>query len=308
MRDSRSSTTVEQRDVLDHEERARSWLERAQAVLPTGASTGSKRAAALYGDEDSDAPTHFIRAQGCRVTDTNGNSFVDCTMALGSVALGYAEPRVTKAVIEAASEGSVSGLSSWREVELAERLCAMIPCAERVRFLKSGAEAVSAAVRLARTYTGRDRGVASGYFGWHDWSSNSEGVPDAVRGDVVHVPFGDVSALERAAGDAGSSLAAIVLEPVVEHEPPRDWLTRARALCDELGAALVFDEMKTGFRLAPGGYQQVSGVTPDLAAFGKAMANGYPLAAVVGKAPFMDAARHTWISSTLASESTALAA
>jgi glutamate-1-semialdehyde aminotransferase len=199
-------------------------------------------------------------------------------------------------------------LSSWREVELAERLCALIPCAERVQFLKSGAEAVSAAVRLARTYTGRDRIIASGYFGWHDWSSDGAGVPDAVRTDVVRVPFGDVAALERAARDAGSSLAAIVIEPVVEHEPPRDWLARARALCDELGAALVFDEVKTGFRLASGGYQKVSGVTPDLAAFGKAMANGYPLSAVVGKAPLMDAARRTWISSTLASESTALAA
>jgi glutamate-1-semialdehyde aminotransferase len=238
----------------------------------------------------------------------NGDTFVDCTMALGSVALGYAEPRVVNAVNEAASEGSVSGLSSWREVELAERLCAMIPCAERVQFLKSGAEAVSAAVRLARTYTGRDRIVASGYFGWHDWSSDGAGVPDRVRADVVRVPFGDVSALENAARDAGSSLAAIVLEPVVEREPPHDWLTHARALCDELGAALVFDEVKTGFRLAPGGYQQVCGVTPDLAAFGKAMANGFPLSAVVGKSPLMDAARRTWISSTLASESTALAA
>ena len=294
--------------MIQHDSDARSWRERAEGVLPTGASTGSKRAAALYGDEFSDAPTHFTKAEGCRVTAMNGESFVDCTMALGAVALGYAEPRVTKAVIEAASEGSVSGLSSWREVELAERLRSIIPCAERVQFLKSGAEAVSAAVRLARTYTGRDRVVASGYFGWHDWSSNSDGVPDAVRGDVVHVPFGDVSALERAAHDAGSSLAAIVLEPVVEHEPPRDWLTRARTLCDELGAALVFDEVKTGFRLASGGYQQVSGVTPDLAAFGKAMANGFPLSAVVGKAPLMDAARRTWISSTLASESTSLAA
>jgi glutamate-1-semialdehyde 2,1-aminomutase len=295
MPDSRSSTLV-------------TWLDRALAVLPTGASTGSKRAVALYGEQFSHMPTHFAKAQGCRVTDMNGDIFVDCTMALGAVALGYAEARVTNAVIKAASEGSVSGLSSWREVELAERLCAMIPCAERVQFLKSGAEAVSAAVRLARTYTGRDRVIASGYFGWHDWSSNSEGVPDAVRADVVHVPFGDVSALESAARDAGRSLAAIVLEPVVEREPPEDWLTRARALCDELGAALVFDEMKTGFRVAPGGYSQVCGVTPDLASFGKALANGFPLAAVVGKRPLMDAARRTWISSTLAGESTALAA
>jgi glutamate-1-semialdehyde aminotransferase len=287
---------------------SRSWHERALDVLPTGASTGSKRAAALYGEECSDLPTHFRSAQGCRVTTMNGDSFVDCTMALGSVALGYAEPRVVNAVIEAASEGSVAGLSNWREVELAERLCAMIPCAERAQFLKSGAEAVSAAVRLARTYKGRDRIVASGYFGWHDWSSDGAGVPEAVRADVVRVPFGDVSALERAARDAGGSLAAIVLEPVVEREPSHDWLARARALCDELGAALVFDEVKTGFRLATGGYQQVCSVTPDLAAFGKAMANGFPLSAVVGKAPLMEAARRTWISSTLASESTALAA
>jgi glutamate-1-semialdehyde 2,1-aminomutase len=285
-----------------------SWRERALAAIPTGASTGSKRAAALYGEEYSGAPTHFTTAHGCRVTDTNGNSFVDCTMALGAVALGYADRRVTNAVINAAEEGSVAGLSSWREVELAERLCEIIPCAEKAQFLKSGAEAVSAAVRLARTYTGRDRVIASGYFGWHDWSSTTAGVLEAVRGDVVHVPFGDVSALDRAARDARSSLAAIVLEPVVEHEPPPNWLARARTLCDELGAALVFDEIKTGFRLAPAGYQQVCGVTPDLAAFGKALANGYPLSAVVGKAPLMDAAHRTWISSTLASESTALAA
>ena len=308
MPDPRSPTIVAAHDILQHEKDARNWRDRALAVLPTGASTGSKRAEALYGETHSDAPTHFVAARGCRVTAVNGKSFVDCTMALGAVALGYAEPRVTNAVIAAASEGSVAGLSSWREVELAERLCAMIPCAERAQFLKSGAEAVSAGVRLARTYTGRDRVVASGYFGWHDWSSIGEGVPESVRKDVVHVPFGDVSALERAAGDAGSSLAAIVLEPVVEHEPSKDWPARARALCDELGAALVFDEVKTGFRLAPGGYQQVCGVTPDLAAFGKALANGYPLAAVVGKAPLMDAARRTWISSTLASEATALAA
>jgi len=299
---------AEPRRVVPDEPTGRSWRERADAVLPTGASTGSKRAAVLYGEGSSNLPTHFVRADGCRLIDTDGDSYVDCTMALGAVALGYADPRVTRAVIAAASEGNVSGLSSWREVELAERLCAIIPCAERAQFLKSGAEATAAAVRLARTYTGRDRVIASGYFGWHDWSSENAGVPTAVRGDAVHVPFDDVPALERAANEAGASLAAIVLEPVVEKDPPLEWLVRARALCDELGAALVFDEVKTGFRLAPGGYQEVCGVTPDLAAFGKALANGYPLAVVVGRAALMDAARRTWISSTLASESTALAA
>jgi glutamate-1-semialdehyde aminotransferase len=229
-------------------------------------------------------------------------------MALGAVALGYAEPRVTRAVIEAATQGQVCGLSSWREVELAERLCAAIPCAERAQLLKTGAEATSAAVRLARTYTGREHVVASGYFGWHDWSSDAAGVPAGTTRLVTRVPFDDVGALERAVAAAGSDLAAIVLEPVVEREPSAAWLARARALCDESGAALVFDEVKTGFRVAPGGYQEVCGVTPDLASFGKAMANGYPLAALVGVAPLMESARRTWISSTLASESTALAA
>jgi glutamate-1-semialdehyde 2,1-aminomutase len=286
----------------------RSWRERAEAVLPTGASTGSKRAAALYGTADAEGPTHFVEARGCRVTTVDGERFLDCTMALGAVALGYAEPSVTKAVVAAASEGNVAALSSWREVEVAERLCAVIPCAERVQLLKSGAEATSAAVRLARTYTGRTQVVASGYFGWHDWASDARGVPDSVNRDVSRVPFDDVDALERAASAAGNELAAIVLEPVVERLPSERWLARARELCDASGAVLIFDEIKTGFRLAPGGYQEVCGVTPDLASFGKALANGYPLAAVVGRQPIMDAARSTWISSTLASESTALAA
>ena len=288
----------------------RSWRERAAAVLPTGASTGSKRPSALYGDDDStaDAPTHFVSASGCRVRDVDGESFLDCTMALGAVALGYAEPSVTQAVIAAAAEGNVSALSSWREVELAERLCAMIPCAERVQFLKTGAEATAAAVRIARSYTGRAHVVGCGYFGWHDWSSDVTGVPAATRGDFSRVPFDDVGALERAAEAAGRDLAAIVLEPVVERAPSEQWLRRARELCDAAGAALVFDEVKTGFRVAPGGYQELSGITPDLASFGKAMANGYPLAAVVGSAALMAAAEQSWISSTLASESTALAA
>ena len=286
----------------------RSWHQRAVAVLPAGASTGSKRLDALYGDAGSDGPTHFVEARGCRVTAVDGGRYLDCTMALGAVALGYAEPRVTRAVIEAASQGNVSALSSWREVELAERLCAIVPCAERVQILKTGAEATSAAVRVARTYTGRAKVVASGYFGWHDWSSDAAGVPAGTRGDTTRVPFDDGEALERAVSDAGDDLAAIVLEPIVERLPSPQFLARARALADAAGAALIFDEVKTGFRVAPGGYQEVCGVVPDLASFGKAMANGYPVAALVGAAPLMQAAGRTWISSTLASESTALAA
>jgi glutamate-1-semialdehyde 2,1-aminomutase len=284
------------------------WRARAGRSLPTAASTGSKRAEALYGDADADGPTHFLRAIGCRVVDAAGATYIDCTMALGAVALGYAEPRVTHAVIEAASAGNVSGLSSVREVELAERLCSVLPCAEQVQFLKTGAEAVAAAVRLARTYSGRDVVVASGYFGWLDWASDARGVPSGARADVRRVPFDDVGALERAVSDAGARLAAIVIEPVIERLPSVEWIAHARSLCDATGAALVFDEIKTGFRLRPGGYQELAGVTPDLATFGKAIANGYPLAVVAGRRDIMQAARNTWISSTLASESTALAA
>jgi len=301
--------TSEVDDASPEDASQRTWRERAEAVMPTGASTGSKRAVALWGDDvDLGLPTHLLSARGCRIVDVQGNSYVDCTMALGSVALGYGEPRVTRAVVEAASEGHVGALSSWREVELAERLHTLIPCAERVQFLKSGAEATSAAVRIARTYTGRERVIASGYFGWHDWASEQAGVPAAVLAATRHVLFDDVETLERAVAEAGDDLAAVVIEPVVERTPSEAWLRRARELCDARGAVLVFDEIKTGFRLAPGGYQEVCGITPDLATFGKALANGYPLAAVVGHAAVMDAARNTWISSTLASEATALAA
>lgn len=284
------------------------WRARADHVLPTGASTGSKRHAALYGSDDAVGPTHYSGAVGCRVFDVDGNEYVDCTMALGSVALGYAEPTVTRAVIDAAGNGNVSGLSDYREVDVAERLCELIPCAEMVQFLKTGAEATSAAVRIARTYTGREIVIGCGYFGWHDWSSTAAGVPTGTKAMYRTVPFDDIPALEAAVAAAGSQLAAIFIEPVIERLPPPHWATRARELCDAVGAVLIFDEIKTGFRLATGGYQEYSKITPDLAAFGKAMANGYPLSAVVGKRSLMEAARKTWISSTLASESTALAA
>ena len=286
----------------------KTWSERAAAVFPTGASTGSKRPEALYGPGDDFGPTHFASAAGCHVVMPDGSTLVDCTMALGAVAIGYAEPNITRAVVDAASNGNVAGLSHTLEVELAERFCDTVPCAEKVQFLKTGAEAVAAAVRLARTYTGRDHVIGSGYFGWLDWSSSSAGVPRGVSQDFTSVPFDDIAALENAAASAGNRLAAVVLEPVVERMASPAWIAAARAVCDKAGAALIFDEMKTGFRLATGGYQEYANVTPDLAAFGKALANGYPLSAVCGKADLMDAARKTWISSTLACESIAFAA
>jgi glutamate-1-semialdehyde 2,1-aminomutase len=284
------------------------WGARARRVIPGGASTGSKRVDSLYGGPSAGLPTHFARAAGCHVITAEGETLVDCTMALGSVSLGYSEPQLTRAVIEAIANGAVSGLNHVLEVEVAERFCGLIPCAERVLFMKTGADAMSAAVRVARTYTGRDLVIGCGYFGWHDWSSTAAGVPAATRSGFRAIPFDDVAALEKAVGDAGTQLAAVVIEPVIERLPSEEWVKRARELCTEKGAVLIFDEMKTGFRLATGGYQQYANVTPDLAAFGKAMANGFPIAAVCGHGDVMDAAEKTWISTTLASEVGGLAA
>ena len=287
----------------------RSWTARAAAVIPGGASTGSKRPAALYGPDTDFWPTHFVAAKGCELETPSGQHLLDCSMALGAVALGYGDGGVRDAVQRAVAAGNVSGLSSVLEVTVAERLCDIVPCAERVRFLKTGAEAVAAAVRIARAATGRTHVVGSGYFGWLDWWTDAAGVPAGAHADFTAVPFDDVSALRAAVRAAGAKLAAIVIEPVVERLPSAEWIAEARALCDAAGALLIFDELKTGFRLAAGGYQAYANVTPDLAAFGKAMANGFPLAAVVGRAaPMEEGCGRTWISSTLAGEAVALAA
>jgi glutamate-1-semialdehyde 2,1-aminomutase len=296
-------------DVVAEEQDEADWRTRALGVLPTGASTGSKRVESLYGHADAVGPTHFTQAVGCRVTDAEGNEYLDCTMALGAVALGYAETNVTRAVVDAIARGNVSGLSSVREVEVAERLCGVIPCADKVQFLKTGAEAMAAAVRIARTYTARDIVIACGYFGWLDWcAEDAAGVPEDTRRTTRRIPYDDVAALTAAVREAGPRLAAIALEPVVERLPSKEWISAARELATSAGAVLIFDEIKTGFRLRTGGYQAFAEIVPDLAAFGKAMANGFPLSAVCGHRDIMDAARKTWISSTLASEGAALAA
>lgn len=285
------------------------WRARAADVIPGGCSTGSKFPDALYGSMavDTDLPTHFVRAAGCRVWDSRQREYIDCGMALGAVGLGYAHPLVTAAVVRAAEQGTVSSLTSTLEVEVAELLVELVPCAEQVRFLRTGAEAGAAAVRLARTCTQRERIVACGYFGWLDWNSDALGVPPSVQRAVTWVPFNDIAALEAAVSD-GEPPAAIVIEPLVHEVADAEWLRAARRLATACGAILVFDEVKTAFRVRSGGVQALHDITPDLATLGKAMANGYPLAAVVGRAAVMDAARQTWISSTAASETTGLAA
>ena len=274
--------------------------------VPGFTSTGSKRPDALFG-----TPARMTRASGCRVWDENGREHIDFVMALGAVALGYGHPDVNRAATAAIAAGVVGPLPPVAEEELAEALCEQIPWLERVRFLKTGAEAVAAAVRLARVATGRDEILGCGYHGWLDWCQGAtEGVPAPVRDLFAELPFNDVAAGREMIRARASRLAAVVVEPVIVSEPTREWLQMLRVEAERAGAILIFDEIKTAFRLAIGGAVARYDVTPapDLIVLGKALANGFPLAAVGGRADLMNAASRTWISSTLATEGVALAA
>jgi glutamate-1-semialdehyde 2,1-aminomutase len=280
--------------------------------IPGFTSTASKRPDALFGAGPADprAPRRMTRAAGCRVWDADGREYVDYVMALGAVALGYGHPEVGGAARAALEAGGVGPLPPVAEEELAAALARRIPWLEGLRFLKTGAEAVAAAVRLARAATGRDSVLGCGYHGWLDWCQGGAmaGVPADVRRLFAELPYNDPDAARRAIREAGSGLAAVVVEPLIVTEPRREWLEALREETRRVGAVLIFDEIKTAFRLAIGGAAERWGVRPDLVALGKAMANGFPLAAVGGRADLMAGVSHTWISSTLATEAVALAA
>ncbi len=274
--------------------------------IPGFTSTLSKRPEDLFGAAH-DVPLRMTRAAGCTVWDDRGREYVDLIMGLGAVALGYGHPAVVQAAEQSLRDGIVGPLAPVLETRVAEKLCAVLPGAEAVRFLKTGAEAVAAAVRIARTYSGRERVLSGGYHGWLDWCQDGRGVPAGVRSLRSRIPFNDVAALEETLGD-GDDVAAIVVEPIVDEPPTDGWLKALRDNATRIGALLVFDEIKTAFRVATGGVAERSGVTPDLIVVGKALGNGLPIAAVGGRRDYMVAANETWISSTLATETVSLAA
>jgi glutamate-1-semialdehyde 2,1-aminomutase len=273
-------------------------------------STGSKRPEALFGADHAGLPRTMTRSSGCRVWDAEGREYLDFIMALGAVALGYGHPDVNAAAVRAIGDGVVGPLPPVLEAELALDLRSLMPWVEQARFLKTGAEAMAAAVRLARTFTGREAVLGCGYHGWLDWCQGPEarGVPAGTRALYAELPFNDAGRTREMVRRAGDTLAAVVFEPVILAPPDPAWLAVLREETERTGAVLIADEIKTIGRLAMGGGCERFGVRPDLVVMGKAIANGFPLAAVGGRADVMAGVARTWISSTLATELVSLAA
>jgi glutamate-1-semialdehyde aminotransferase len=250
-------------------------------------------------------PIFLERGHAGRVVDVDGNEYVDLLCAYGPVIIGHAEPEIDEAVKEQLDAGFCFSLPQVWQTKLMERIVALVPSAEMGIPLKTGSDATSAAVRIARAYTGRSEVMRCGYHGWHDWCvEGGAGVPASHQEHTHAFRYNDLDQLEKLLARHQSQVAAIVVTPIghdfgSQLEPPSPgFLEGLRALADQHAIVLVFDEIRTGFRVSNGGAQELYGVTPDLTALGKAMANGYAVAAVVGREAVMQTAQETFISST----------
>lgn len=284
-------------------------LIRAERIIPLGSQTFSKSRTQLpFGV----SPYFVDRAKGSRLWDVDGNEYIDFVNALACVTLGYCDPDVDNAVRRQMESGVTFSLPHRLEMEVAEMLVEMIPCAEKVRFAKNGTDATSGAIRVARAYTGRDHVAVCGYHGWQDWyigsTSRDLGVPRAVK-ELTHTfKYNEIASLQRVLDEHPGEFAAVILEPMNTAFPEDGFLEKVRDLTHRYGALLVLDETITGFRFSNGGAQQEFGVTPDLATFGKGIANGYPLSALVGKTEYMDIVEKIFFSGTFGGETLSLAA
>jgi glutamate-1-semialdehyde 2,1-aminomutase/spore coat polysaccharide biosynthesis protein SpsF len=258
------------------------------------------------------SPLFLAKGQGCRVTDLDGNRYIDYVLGLLPAILGYRDPDVDAAVEAQLDMGIIFSLPHPKEAELAEELVRLIPCAEMVRFGKNGSDATSGAVRLARAYTDRDVIACCGYHGWQDWyigtTTRNKGVPPAVRELTVPFEYNDIKSLERIFAKHRGRVAGVIMEPVGVVDPQPGFLQGVADLTRAEGALLIYDEVLSGFRFALGGAQEYYGVVPDIAAFGKAMANGYPISAVVGRRQFMELFDEVFFSFTYGGDTVALAA
>jgi glutamate-1-semialdehyde 2,1-aminomutase len=281
---------------------SRAWHQRAQAVLAGGVSSQFRAFGVFH-------PMHYVRAEGARIWDADGNELLDYTLAQGPCILGQSHPELVARVQKAVARAQLFAGQHEEEVLLAEALHRLIPCAERLRFTSSGSEAAQACIRLARAVTGRQRILKfdGHYHGWLDsvafnvappgnaagdapvpWCS---GIAESAAADVISLPWNDLDAVRGAIARHGPEIAAVISEPVMCNqgciEPLPGFLQGLREICDTNGSALIFDEIITGFRLGLGGAQAHYGVTPDLALFGKALGSGFPLAAIAGRRRWM---------------------
>lgn len=290
-------------------ERSEELHRRACRSIPLGSQTFSKSTAQL---PLGVSPLFAERGEGSHLWDVDGHEYVDFVMGLASVSLGYGDPDVERAVIDQLRRGVTLSLAHPLEIEVAERIVSLVPCAEQVRFGKNGSDATAGAIRLARACTGRDRVAVCGYHGWQDWyigsTSRHLGVPAATR-ELTHTfAYNDAAMLERLLDQHRGEFAAVILEPMNAHFPANGFLEAVRDLATSHGAVLVFDETITGFRFGLGGAQELFGVTPDLATFGKGLANGFPLSALVGRAELMERMAEVFFSTTFGGETLSLAA
>ncbi|MEW5766975.1 MAG: aminotransferase class III-fold pyridoxal phosphate-dependent enzyme [bacterium] len=304
---------LEQKEPIEKRKReltqSRNLLNRAKKVIPSCTQTFSKGSTQFV---QGVSPIFLKSGEGSNVFDVDDNEYIDYIMALCPVILGYNYEPVNESIREQLKRGITFSLPHYLEVELAELLVDIIPCAEMVRFGKNGSDVTSGAVRAARAYTGRDLIACCGYHGWQDWyigtTTRNKGVPKVVSDLTLTFEYNHISSLESLFERYKDKIAAVIMEPVGVVEPEDNFLKKVRELTYKNNALLIFDEIVTGFRLSLGGAQEFFGVTPDLACFGKAMANGMPISAIVGKREIMEIFDDIFYSFTFGGEALSLAA
>lgn len=291
---------------------------KAKKIIPGGTQLLSKRPELFLPNL---WPSYYSKAKGYSVWDLDGNKYYDfATMGIGACSLGYADPFVNNKVKHAINAGSMSTLNCFEEIELAQKLVSLHSWSDMARFSRGGGEACSIAARIARASTSRDKILFCGYHGWHDWyiSANIEsksnlnaqllsgldsaGIPSNLEGTSIPFLYNDISMVRTLVKKHKGEIAAIFMEPVRSVEPKKDYLEEIRKICDKEGIILIFDEVTSGFRKNPGGVHLTYNVSPDLAVFGKALGNGFPISAVIGKSSVMSSAQDTFISSTFWTE------
>jgi len=288
--------------------------DKAKRLIPGGTQLLSKGAEMFLPEK---WPAYYSRAKGSEVWDLDGNRYIDMSISgVGACTLGHADPDVDSAVIKAIESGNMSTLNVPEEVELAELLCQIHPWAEMVRYARTGGEAMAVAVRIARAFTGRDKILFCGYHGWHDWYLSANlaestaldgqllpglepaGVPHALRGTAIPFRYNDLDTFKSLFAKYCGQIAGVVMEPVRNYWPQEGFLEGIRQITKDSGIPLVFDEVTSGFRMTSGGIHLKLGIEPDVAVFAKALGNGYPIAAIIGRAEIMQAAQTSFISST----------